>query len=403
MQTLWAIVLAAGEGRRLAAHTGQAKQFMPWQGKPLYWHSALTLARVARVQGLIFVFPPSVIHSETEQLEQLTKQEPLNIPWRVTSGGVLRQDSVRNGLLAMPQSAQKGFVLVHDAARPFATPNLCNRLIDALGKGHPAVIPGLAVTDTIKVVENHLVSSTPDRSSLVAVQTPQAFSFPLLLEAHKKAFEQKLEVTDDAALMEACGHPVLIVAGEGTNRKLTTVEDLSMLQTQSDLPLAITSFGYDVHRFTDDTVTGRPMRLGGVLIPKAPCIEAHSDGDTLLHALSDALLGCCGAGDIGQLFPDNDPQNSNLSSTVILDEALNRFQAAGCSLTHIDITVITQIPKIAPHREAIRKNLCRLLSLPLEAVSVKATTEEGLGFTGQKQGIKVCALASAQRARPHSC
>ena len=391
----WAIIPAAGRGSRMAAHTGQAKQFIEWHKIPLYWHSALTLARVARVQGLVLVFPQEDLAREEARIQALCAVQPLNIPWKAVAGGTERQDSVRLGLAALPLDAQKGFVLVHDAARPLASAALFNRVLDALHEGHPAVIPGIAVADTIKVVHSNLVSATPERQSLRAIQTPQGFAAELLIKAHAKALQEGYAATDDAALMEYCAHPVLLVPGEAANHKLTTPEDLAMLTPSSQPARTVMGLGYDVHRFTDDTEKGRPMRLGGVLIPKAPLISAHSDGDTLLHALADALLGCFAGGDIGQIFPDTSPACDTMSSSIILDEVLGRFHSAALELEHVDITVICQTPKIAPHSPEIRRNLCRLLALPPERVSLKATTEEGLGFTGQKLGIKVQALACA--------
>ncbi len=400
----WALVLAAGSGTRLAAATkGTAKQFLLWRGVPLYWHSARLFSRCARVAGLVFVFPPDCLEAERERILRLEAREPLGLPWRLAPGGKLRQDSVRHGLDALPQGADSPeCVLIHDTARPFASAALVNRVLDALESGSPGVIPGIAVTDTIKVVDNARVVSTPERARLQAVQTPQGFKLDVLREIHERALAESWSVTDDAALLERCGRPVVVVEGETGNRKITNPEDLSMLEPRSEPVLPRVGFGYDVHRYVpEDAPKSRPLRLGGVPIPSAPCVQAHSDGDVLLHALADALLGCCAEGDIGRLFPDNDPACEGLNSAVIVEEALNRLHRHGLEVHGVDLTVIAQIPKVAPHWMEIRKNVARLLRLDVSGVGLKATTEEGLGFTGAKEGIKaVAVVSSALRRNP---
>ena len=390
-QCPWALLLAAGAGTRLAAVTGQPKQFLSYQNAPLYWHSALTFSRVAPVGGLVFVFPAERLEEEKERLRNLDKTHVLGLPWLAVAGGERRQDSVRLGLNALPPGVQH--VLVHDTARPFATAALVARVCEALQAGACGVIPGLAVTDTIKVVEKGLVSHTPHRASLVAVQTPQGFEAALLRAAHARAEAQRWDVTDDAALLERCGHPVCVVEGEARNVKLTHPEDLRMLEKAAPPPVPCTGFGYDVHRFGP----GRPLKLGGVPMPGGLEVVAHSDGDVLLHALMDAILGCAGAGDIGQHFPDSAAAFDNADSAVLLDEVLRLAAHKGLTLVHVDVTVITQKPKIAPQRQAIHNQLVRLLGLLPEQVNVKATTEEGLGFTGAGEGIKAAAVVTALR------
>ena len=392
----WTIVLAAGEGSRLATATGgMAKQFLLWQGFPLYWHSALTFSRCARVAGLVFVFPESCLERENSRLHELDAACSLGLPWLAVSGGILRQDSVRQGLDALQHKADAAWVLIHDTARPFASPTLVNRVLDRLEAGAWGVIPGIPVTDTIKIVQHDLVEATPERSLLRAVQTPQGFRTAPLAAAHRRARDENWLVTDDAAILERCGHPVQVVDGEPENRKITHPGDLDMLRPQAGDNQPHVGFGYDVHRYVDeDTPQARPLRLGGVPVPHAPRVLAHSDGDVLLHALADALLGCCGEGDIGLLFPDTNPACANLNSAVILAEALDRLRRHNLELTHADLTIIAQIPKIAPHREAIERNLARLLDLDAGRINVKATTEEGLGFTGAKEGIKAVAVVT---------
>lgn len=385
----WAIVLAAGSGSRMAdAGLAERKQFLPLGGRPLYWASARTLARVPRLKGLVLVFPPSELAARCAELDDILAAEPLGAPCRSVAGGERRQDSVAAALAALPRDCAA--VLVHDAARPFASAGLASRLLDALEAGEEAVIPGVPLKDTVKRVAGGRVAGTPPRAELVAVQTPQAFRLSLLREAHAAAAREGWDVTDDAMLAERLGRPVAVVPGEEDNVKITTPEDLRLLAGANPAPLPCAGWGYDVHKYGP----GRPMKLGGVPIPGGPEVVAHSDGDVLLHAVTDAVLGCLGAGDIGAHFPDTDPANAGLESAIFLNEAMLLADKAGLILTHADVTVIAQVPKLAPHRDQIRDSLARLLRLSVARVNVKFTTEEGLGFTGQKLGIKAAACVS---------
>lgn len=401
----WAVILAAGSGTRmaeaLAAMGGpQRKQYVELDGAPLFWKSARTLSRIQAVRGLVFVFPQEDLEAMRAEVERLWERDPLGLPWRACAGGARRQDSVRHGLAELPQQASR--VLVHDAARPFASAALCTRVLDALGQDSPAAIPGLAVTDTIKRVDTRdIVVETPERAALRAVQTPQGFLLAPLAAAHERAQAECWEVTDDAMLMERAGHAVRIVPGEEANVKITTPADLRLLRpARAACPR--TGWGYDVHKYVadgedDPTVLAkaRPMVLGGMAIPGAPRVLAHSDGDVLLHAVTDALLGIACAGDIGQLFPDTDQAFDNMSSAVFVAEALARVRAAGYRPEHADLTIVAQTPKLFAHKARIAAQVARLLELAPEAVNVKATTEEGLGFTGQRLGIKAVAVVTA--------
>ena len=397
----WAVVLAAGSGRRMAAAgLARPKQFLEWRGVPLYWHSARTLSRCARVAGIIFVFPEDCLAEEEVRIQQLDgltagalsdfphTSMPLGLPWKAVAGGPLRQDSVFNALQALPPCE---YVLIHDAARPFLSAALAPRLIDALEQGAAGVIPAQALHDTIKQVRDGQVVATPDRQELYAVQTPQAFRLDLLRTAHARARIEGWIATDDAGLLERLGHAVRILPGESANRKITCPEDLDFLRTPQRL--ACGGYGYDVHRYG----SGRPMKLGGVPIPGAPELVAHSDGDVLLHALMDAILACACRGDIGRFFPDSDPKLENINSAILLYETLRIAADAGVELVQADCTIIAEIPRIAPHSLAIRRNLARLLGLDEAHINVKATTEEGLGFTGAREGIKAVVLVSALR------
>lgn len=391
--SIWAVILAAGSSSRLAkAGTAVRKQFLPHKGMPLFWHSALAFKSYPGLAGIVFVFPEAEITgSETliRQLEQSPESGP-GIPWKAISGGERRQDSVRLALGALPPDCRA--VLIHDAARPFLKPGLVARVARAVMDGNAGVVPGVPVTDTIKeIFATGLVRATPDRASLRAVQTPQGFLLPELKAAHAEAEKEGWTVTDDAALLERCGMPVLVVEGQMDNIKITNPEDLPLLRAGEKPALVpCTGFGYDVHRYGGD----RPFILGGVPIATDITITAHSDGDTLLHALMDAMLGCVGLGDIGSLFPDTDAKFDNISSGILLAEVLDLCQKAGLVMTSVDVTVVAQVPRISPHRESIAKNLAKMLRIPPGAVNVKATTEERLGFTGEKKGLKVVAVVS---------
>jgi len=404
-QNAWAVILAAGSGTRLASALAQTagpqkKQYLELEGEPLFWKSARTFARLQAVQGLVLVFPPEDLERMTGVAAELYQRDPLGVPWRACAGGARRQDSVRLGLAALDASAR--LVLVHDAARPFASAALARRVLAPLDGECLAAIPGLAVTDTIKRVSaNDIIVDTPERATLRAVQTPQGFVLAPLLAAHARAQAEAWEVTDDAALMERAGHRVVVVHGEEANVKITTPADLELLRPKA-CAAPRTGWGYDVHRYVaqneDDPkvlAKARPMMLGGVAIAGAPRVLAHSDGDVLLHAVTDALLGIACAGDIGQLFPDTDATYENMPSAIFVTEALRRVRAAGFVPVHADLTVIAQVPKLGPHRARIAAQVAQLLELPVGAVNVKATTEEGLGFTGEKRGLKAVAVVTA--------
>lgn len=421
MHECWAVLLAAGQGSRMQVVThGQAKQFLTWQGAPLWWASARALAASPLVHGVVLVFPAEQLDDAHAALRRLDKAKPLGVPWRVCSGGERRQDSVRLGLELVPPSCVS--VLVHDSARPFVSTALVSRVVQAVSDALPdtswgGIIPGIAVTDTIKetkqtlplIPESHTenqaknstlcVARTPDRSSLRAAQTPQAFPFGLLRHAHDMAEKNGWQATDDASLMEQCGYSILVIEGDPNNIKITSPEDLPMLSCAPSLHGAppywpCTGYGYDVHRYGGN----RPLVLGGVPIADGGfAVTAHSDGDVLLHALIDAILGCMAAGDIGQHFPDSDPAFAGISSALLLDRVMAKAAESGLRITHVDLTMVAQKPKLAPHAMTIRRNVARLLALPEQHVNFKSTTEEGLGFTGQEQGLKAVALVTGLR------
>ena len=309
-------------------------------------------------------------------------------------GGATRQVSVRAGLEALEAHAPD-FVLVHDAARPFASAALASRAIDAVRRSSGA-IPALPVTDTVKQVDgNERVTATLDRAALRLVQTPQAFAYPALLDAHRKAAaEGRGDFTDDAALAEWAGLAVTAFAGELGNIKITTPEDFARTQaaTFATLGDVRAGSGIDVHAFGP----GDHVTLGGIRIPHDQALVGHSDADVALHALTDAILGALADGDIGAHFPPSDPQWRGASSDRFLRFAAERVAARGGRIAHLDLNIVCEAPRIGPHRDAMREAIARLAGIDVNRVAVKATTSERLGFTGRGEGIAAYATATVR-------
>ncbi|MCF8106965.1 MAG: 2-C-methyl-D-erythritol 4-phosphate cytidylyltransferase [Desulfohalobiaceae bacterium] len=381
---LWSIILAAGQGKRLP-EIQQKKQFLTWRDRPLYWHSARTFSNVPRIKGIVFVFPEKERAVQEKNISYFSCHEDLGVEYKVVAGGDERQQSSLQGLQALPPDCTH--VLIHDAARPFVSARLINRVISALEQGAQGVVPGLSVTDTIKQAVDFKLLTLP-RETIYTIQTPQGFDRKTMLKAHEKGLKAGLSASDDAFLLEEDGGEVRLVEGEPENRKITHPRDLQLLQEQEDLRFRpCMGWGYDVHRFGP----GKPMKLGGIPIANGPRVVAHSDGDVLIHALIDAILGCLGHGDIGEFYPDSDPALKDINSGILLREVLTTARKNRLVLDHLDLTIITQTPKIGPWKNQIKKNLASLLGLDQTRLNVKATTEEGLGFTGRKQGIKAVA------------
>jgi 2-C-methyl-D-erythritol 4-phosphate cytidylyltransferase/2-C-methyl-D-erythritol 2,4-cyclodiphosphate synthase len=309
-------------------------------------------------------------------------------------GGATRQASVRAGLEALSARAPD-IVLIHDAARPFCTAELISRAITACG-ATGAAIPALEVTDTIKRVDGDgHVAGTIDRAQLRAVQTPQAFAFGPLLEAHRRAAKDGREdFTDDAALAEWTGLKVAVFAGEAGNIKLTTDDDFAKAEARRIASLADLRLGngFDVHAFGD----GDHVMLGGIRIPHDRGLTGHSDADVALHAIVDAILGAIADGDIGKHFSPNDPRWKGASSDQFLKFAVERVTKRGGKIAHLDVTIVCEAPRIGPHRDAMRKRIAEIGELAIDRVAVKATTSEQLGFTGRKEGIAAMATATVR-------
>jgi 2-C-methyl-D-erythritol 4-phosphate cytidylyltransferase/2-C-methyl-D-erythritol 2,4-cyclodiphosphate synthase len=305
-------------------------------------------------------------------------------------GGAERQDSVLAGLEALAADPPD-LVLIHDAARPLVDAATISRVIDALAEA-PGALAASPVTDTLKRGRDGTVDTTVDRAGLWRARTPQGFRYPDILAAHRAARGQKL--TDDAAVAEAAGLRVQLVTSNPDNIKVTMPEDLARAERilLADLADVRMATGYDVHRFA----AGDHVNLCGIRVPHDAALEGHSDADVALHALTDAVLGAIGAGDIGQHFPPTDARWKGAASDQFLRHALSLVRERGGVVAHLDVTVICERPKIGPHREAMRARVAEIAGLPVERVSVKATTTEGLGFTGRREGIAAQAAATVR-------
>jgi 2-C-methyl-D-erythritol 4-phosphate cytidylyltransferase/2-C-methyl-D-erythritol 2,4-cyclodiphosphate synthase len=310
------------------------------------------------------------------------------------AGGATRQESVRLGLASLAATSPAR-VLIHDAARPFATPALIDRVLGALGRSD-AVVPTTPVASTLKRVEDGRVVATVPRDGLEAAETPQGFAFDAIRAAHEKAAAAGVAFTDDAAVAEWAGVPVIAVAGETGNVKLTTAADIAAADRRLTAEEALrlgdvrVGVGFDVHALG----AGQSVILGGVIIPHNRGLVGHSDADVVLHALTDAVLGAIGDGDIGVHFPPSDPQWKGVSSDRFLADAVARVRARGGVVAHLDVALVAEGPRIAPHREAMRASIARIAGIAIDRVGLKATTNEGLGFIGRGEGVSAQAVAT---------
>jgi len=380
-----ALVVAAGRGLR--AGGGIPKQYRAIGAAPAIRASLATLS----AHGGIAAVQP-VINPEDARLYEAAAEGLALMP--PVSGGATRQASVRAGLRALAPVAPE-LVLVHDAVRPFASPALIARAITAATE-HRAAVPVVPLVDTVKTIDaSGTVTGTLDRAQLRAVQTPQAFDFASLMEAHRRAEAAGREdFTDDAALAEWAGLKVASFAGEPGNLKLTTPEDVARAEHDHAVALADTrtGSGFDVHAFAP----GDHVMLGGVKIPHERGVTGHSDADVALHALTDALLGALAEGDIGSHFPPGDPQWRGASSDRFLTFAVERVRARHGRIAHLDLTIVCEAPRVGPHRDAMRARIAAIAGIEIDRVGVKATTSERLGFTGRGEGIAAMATATVR-------
>lgn len=370
LPSVTAIIVAAGASRRMGFD--KLSYRLP-DGRTVLETSCALFAAHPAVDELVLV-----AGGNRPQCEAIAAACPK--PCTVVQGGATRADSVRSGLAA----AKGQFVAIHDAARPFASAEIITAALQAAAESGAAA-PAVPVKDTIKIADQDgKVVATPDRAMLYAVQTPQCFDRALYLQALEAVSGEKASlVTDDCSLFELAGLPVTLTAGDYANLKITTKEDLQKEKTMR------IGHGYDVHRLVED----RKLILGGVEVPYEKGLLGHSDADVLLHAVMDAVLGAAALGDIGQHFPDTDPAYKGADSLALTREVAKIIAAHGYKVGNIDATILCQRPKLAPHIPAMRQNIADAFGLPLDAVSVKATTEEHLGFTGEGLGIAAHAVA----------
>jgi 2-C-methyl-D-erythritol 4-phosphate cytidylyltransferase/2-C-methyl-D-erythritol 2,4-cyclodiphosphate synthase len=381
MSRVVALVVAAGSGVRLGGEV--PKQFLPLAGKPLLRHCLETFTAHPRIDGV------KVVINQTYRPHYQTATAGLDLlPPAI--GGATRQQSVRNGLESLAEDAPD-LVLIHDAARPFIDAPTIDRTIEAL-REHQGALVAVQVVDTLKRAQGPFSGETVDRTGLWRAQTPQAFHFTPILAAHRQAASGP-EMTDDAAVAEAAGMKVVLVQGIVNNFKVTTRADFEraehMMAEQHALEYR-TGSGYDVHRLID----GNGVTLCGVTIPHDRTLEGHSDADVAMHALTDAVLGAISARDIGAHFPPSDPRWKGAPSWKFLDHAVKLVAERGGRVTHCDVTIICERPKVGPHREAMIARLAEIMGIDQARVSVKATTTEKLGFTGRGEGIAAQAVAT---------
>lgn len=387
MTTFIALIVAAGRGSRVGGPL--PKQYALLEGQPVLRRTLAAYRAAPDITGV------QVVIAAGDESHYTTATEGLQLPAPVL-GGVSRQQSVLRGLEAISANPPD-FVAIHDAARPFVRPADIGNCLKALAAPYVGgAILGVPLADTIKRTgAANVVTETVPRSNLWRAQTPQVFRYKEILEAHRAAAtlgaSEATALTDDAAVAEHAGLKVVMVAGSEDNRKITTADDLarsSSMETRSAL-------GFDVHGFGP----GNAVMLGGVAIPHTHKLAGHSDADVALHALTDAVLGTIGAGDIGKHFPPSDPQWKGVSSDRFLRHAVELLHARGGRLVYLDLTLICEAPRIGPHRDAMVASIARIADIAADRVSVKATTTEGLGFTGRREGIAAQAIATVELPR----
>jgi len=374
-----ALIVSAGRGRRISGKT--PKQYLPLGGETILSKTARAFINHKKIDAVRIV-----IHPDDQDLYD-TATEGLNLLSPVY-GGPERQDSVRNGLESLEELSPLN-VLIHDSVRPFVSHSLIDRILNMLldGKG---CIPGVPIMDAIKLLDDGKIVKSLEKSNIWRVQTPQGFPFDKILAAHRSLIGNNF--ADDAAVAEAYGLSVVVVQGLLDNEKITNKEDLekAMQKRSLKLPDIRVGNGYDVHRFSK----GDFVTICGIKIPFSFGLEGHSDADVGLHALTDAILGALGKGDIGEYFPSTDEQWRNASSHIFLRHAGEVLSSMNASIQNLDITIICEVPKISPYRDEMKNNISEILSMSPSRVNVKGKTNETLGFIGRKEGIAAQATAT---------
>lgn len=378
------VIVAAGRGERAGQGDGP-KQYRRIGARPVIARALQAFLAHPRVGPIVVAIHPddeALFHAATAGFGGTVR--PIH-------GGATRQESTRLALLALAGD-EPDAVLIHDAVRPFVDQDLIDRTLAAIDAKHGA-LPAMPVSDTIKRGEDGRVAGTVPREGLHAAQTPQGFPYRAILDAHERAFRAgRGDFTDDAAIAEWAGLPVRLVAGSADNVKLTWARDIAAADRRLGgvFPDVRTGNGYDVHAFE----AGDAVTLCGVAIPHDKKLSGHSDADVGLHALTDALLATCGAGDIGTHFPPSDPQWRGAASRLFVEHAAGIVRAAGGRIANADVTLICEAPRIGPHRPAMTAAIAAMLGIAPGRVSVKATTNERLGFVGREEGIAAIATAS---------
>lgn len=375
-----ALIVAAGAGSRAGGDV--PKQFRRVGGETLLAHSIDAFAGHPEIDGIVLV----IGEGQEDAVRAALGSRPC--PPLVT-GGATRRESVRAGLDYLAERHAPSIVLIHDAARPFVSSRVIDGLLAAL-QSHEGAFPALPVADTLVRFEAVMGDTVP-RDHLYRVQTPQAFLFEAVLAAHR-SWPEARDATDDAQMVRDTGHSVTIIPGDIMLEKITHPEDFGRAEAllASQPMISRTGMGFDVHRL----VAGEELWLCGVQLPHSHGLAGHSDADVAIHALVDAILGALAEGDIGSHFPPSDPQWRGARSDRFLAFAVERVRARGGLIDHVDLTIICEAPKIGPHRDAMRARLAAIMGLPLDQVSVKATTTERLGLAGRKEGIAAQAVAT---------
>ena len=384
-KTIAVIIVAAGIGERMG---GGPKQYRPLAGTPVLARTIAALTARPDVHWVLPVINPS----HTDLYAALNLNGSKLLP--AVGGAPTRQGSVLAGLEALAPH-RPDLVLIQDAARPLIDDDTISGVLAALGE---AALPVLPVTDTIKrSSDGRLAEGTEDRRTLFAAQTPQGFAYPAILDAHRRAASEPTEFTDDAAIAEWAGIPVTLTKGSPRNIKLTHAEDFERAERLlGGRPMETrTGTGYDVHPFEP----GDAVWLGGVRIPHTARLKGHSDADAALHALTDALYGALGEGDIGTFFPPSDPQWKGAASSVFLEHAAGLVAARGGRIVNLDITIVSEAPKISPHVPAMKAAIAAVCGISPARVAIKATTSEKLGFVGRGEGLTSLATATVELPR----
>jgi 2-C-methyl-D-erythritol 4-phosphate cytidylyltransferase/2-C-methyl-D-erythritol 2,4-cyclodiphosphate synthase len=385
MRTVAALIVAGGSGTRFGGPL--PKQYCRLAGRPILWHTIQAFLGCRAVSSVQVVIGAGHAPRYSEATAGLSLPPPVG-------GGQTRQESVRLGLEALSKAAPE-FVLIHDAARPLVSSGLIQSVISALASGADAVLPLLPVADSLRRMDDGGAGAAVPRDGIFRAQTPQGFVYRAIRETHQRFAGSN--TSDDIALAERAGMKIIAVPGEEANIKVTAASDIDLAER-----LLVGSgetrvgTGFDVHRFT----AGDHLWLCGVRVPHDRGLQGHSDADAGLHALTDAVLGALAAGDIGQHFPPSDEKWRGAPSRLFLEHAAELVMQRGGAILNCDITIICERPKIGPHREAMRVSIAETLGLDLSRISVKATTTEGLGFTGRGEGLAAQAVATIRLPRP---